>query len=149
MSRTASHLPIMQYGVLPWRRTADGVEILLVTTRNTRRWIVPKGWPQDGCTPQQSAAVEAYEEAGVKGAVSEEAIGVFNHKKQMKSGDVVTCRIRVYAMEVNKIAADWPEKSEREAKWCLVAEAQTLVSDPSLRRIIVKFSRAAVAQQAA
>jgi 8-oxo-dGTP pyrophosphatase MutT (NUDIX family) len=145
VSRTASHMPAVQYGALPWRRTADGVEILLVTTRNTRRWIVPKGWPDDGRTPQECAAQEAYEEAGVTGAVSDEAIGVFSHKKQLKSGQVITCRIRVYGMEVSEVAGDWPEKSAREMKWCPVADALMLVDDPSLRRVIAKFSRAAAA----
>lgn len=145
MSRTASSMPVVQYGALPWRRMPDGLQVLLVTTRNTRRWIVPKGWPEDGRTPQECAALEAYEEAGVTGALTEEAIGVFSHKKQLKSGQVVTCRIRVYGMEVSDTAGDWPEKGAREAKWCQVAEALMLVDDPGLRRMIAKFSRATAA----
>lgn len=138
-------MPVVQFGVLPWRRTPDGVQVLLVTTRNTRRWIVPKGWPETGRTPQECAAQEGFEEAGVKGAVTGDAIGVFSHKKQLKSGQMVTCRIRVYAMEVSEIAAEWPEKSAREAKWCPVADALMLVDDPSLRRLIARFCRAAAA----
>jgi 8-oxo-dGTP pyrophosphatase MutT (NUDIX family) len=138
-------MPVVQFGVLPWRRTPDGVQVLLVTTRNTRRWIVPKGWPETGRTPQECAAQEGYEEAGVKGAVTGESIGAFSHRKQLKSGQMVTCRIRVYSMEVSDVADDWPEKSARETKWCLVAEALTLVDDPGLRRLIAKFSRTAAA----
>lgn len=137
-------MPVVQYGALPWRRTADGVEILLVTTQKTRRWIVPKGWPEKGRTPQECAAQEAYEEAGVKGVVSGEAIGVFSHKKLAKSGQMITCRIRVYPLEVHDVAAEWPEKAAREIKWCAVEEAAVLVTDASLRRVIAKFSRAAV-----
>lgn len=145
MSRTASRMPVVQYGALPWRRTPDGLEILLITTQNTRRWIVPKGWPVAGCTPQQCAAREAYEEAGLSGAVAGEAIGVFNYRKQLKSGQMVACRIRIYAMEVSEVAGEWPEKGTRETKWCPVSEALTLVEDSGLRRIIAKFSRASVA----
>ncbi|HEX5279704.1 MAG TPA: NUDIX hydrolase [Micropepsaceae bacterium] len=145
MSRTASRLPVSQYGALPWRRTPDGLEILLITTRNTRRWIVPKGWPEAGRTAQQCAAQEAFEEAGVTGAVAEHPVGMFSYKKQLKSGQIVTCRIRIYPLEVNEIAGDWPEKSARETKWCEISEALVLVEDPGLKRIIAKFFRAAAA----
>lgn len=145
MTSAASHMPVVQYGVLPWRHTPDGLQVLLVTTQNTRRWIVPKGWPEEGRTPQESAAREGYEEAGVKGAVADEAVGVFSHKKQLKSGQTITCRIRVYSMEVSDIADDWPEKSARQAKWCPVDEALMLVEESGLRRIIARFSRATAA----
>lgn len=144
MDRATSRMPVVQYGALPWRRTPDGLQVLLITTRNTHRWIVPKGWPEAGHTPQECAALEAYEEAGVTGAVTDHAIGAFNHKKQLKSGQMINCRIRVYGMEVSEIAGDWPEKNARRTKWFPVQEALTLVDDPGLRRIIAKFSRATV-----
>lgn len=143
MARTASRLPVVQYGALPWRRTPDGVQILLITTRHTRRWIVPKGWPDEGRDPQECAAQEAYEEAGVIGDIGQEVIGVFVHRKQLKSGQMVSCRIHVYAMEVTDLCADWAEQDVRETKWCSVDEALALVGDSGLRRIIAKFSRAA------
>ena len=149
VDRAASRMPLVQYGALPWRRTPDGLQILLITTRKTRRWIVPKGWAEAGRSAQECAAQEAYEEAGVSGAVSDHAIGVFNYKKQLKSGQTVACRIRIYSMEVDVIAGDWPEKHARETKWCLVSEALILVEDPGLRRIIAKFSRAALTRKAA
>lgn len=143
MDRAASRMPVVQYGALPWRRTPAGLQILLITTRNTRRWIVPKGWPEAGRSPQECAAQEAFEEAGVTGAVTPEAIGVFGHKKQVKSGQMISCQIHVHAMEVSAVARDWPEKDARRTKWCLVAEALMLVDDPGLRRIIARFSRTA------
>ena len=142
MTRTASRLPVVQYGALPWRRTPGGIQILLITTRNTRRWIVPKGWPDEGRDPHESAAQEAYEEAGVVGDVVGDVIGVFTHRKQLKSGQMVACRIHVYPMEVTDVCDDWAEKSDRETKWCSVDEALHLVGDSGLRRIIAKFSRA-------
>jgi hypothetical protein len=57
----------IQYGALPYREIKSGVQILLVTSRNTRRWIIPKGWPQSGTPPHRAAAREAFEEAGVVG----------------------------------------------------------------------------------
>jgi len=144
VDRAASRVPVVQYGALPWRRTPDGLQILLITTRNTRRWIVPKGWPEAGRSPQECAAQEAFEEAGVSGAVAKEAIGVFNYKKQLKSGQMINCQIRIYAMEVSAVAAGWPEKNARRTKWCQLAEALTLVDDPGLRRIIARFSRGTV-----
>jgi 8-oxo-dGTP pyrophosphatase MutT (NUDIX family) len=133
---------VVQYGALPWRRAPDGIQILLITTRNTRRWIVPKGWPDEGRDPHECAAQEAYEEAGVVGDVTGDVIGVFTHKKQLKSGQMVTCRIHVFAMEVTDVCEEWAEKNVREAKWCSVSEALALVGDSGLRRIIAKFSRA-------
>ena len=69
--------PKVQYAALPWRRTKDGLEVLLVTTLTTRRWIVPKGWPLKNCTPAECAAYEALEEAGVIGTVAKKALGTF------------------------------------------------------------------------
>ena len=144
MSRTASRIQV-QYGALPWRRTSDGVEILLITTRNTRRWIVPKGWPDKALDAHECAAHEAYEEAGVIGDIAGGDLGAFTHRKQLKSGQMITCRIHVFALEVTDACTDWTEKDQRDTRWCSVAEALKLVGDSGLRRIIEKFSRAITA----
>ena len=148
MSRTASHVQSVQYGVLPWRRAADGLQLLLITTRSTKRWIVPKGWPEKNMAPNECAAHEAYEEAGVLGDVADQPIGTFSHRKQLKSGHLITCRIHVFDMEVTGIAEDWPEKDEREIRWCTAEEAMALASDLGLRRIVAKFCNAATAEAA-
>src|SRR5438270_65110 len=94
VSRTEGR-SIVQYGALPWRRTPDGaLEVLLITTRGTRRWIVPKGWADDGLDPREAAAIEAYEEAGVLGDVNGEPLGMLVHRKLLKSGQTVACRIQ-------------------------------------------------------
>lgn len=142
MTRTVLRKQVVQYGVLPWRRTADSFEVLLITTRTTHRWIVPKGWPEQGRTPCECAVQEAFEEAGVVGNVSDEVIGVFSHRKQLKSGDTIVCRVHIYAMEVTNFCDEWPEKYERKAKWSSVDEALSLITELGLRRIIAKFFRA-------
>jgi len=145
LSRTASRVSNIQYGALPWRRSPEGLRVLLITTRNTRRWIVPKGWPIDGLSPQESAAREAFEEAGVRGKIGEELLGSFNHRKQLKSGQMIACRVHIYPLEVDEMHAEWMEKADREIQWCSIEDALAQVSDPALRRLIVKFARIAAA----
>ena len=76
----------VQYGVLPYQFTdTNSLEVLLVTTRQTRRWIIPKGWPIKGLKPPRSAAREAYEEAGIRGTVGAKSIGVFSYEKSLEA----------------------------------------------------------------
>ena len=133
----------IQYGALPWRRTDGAVEILLITTRNTRRWIVPKGWPLAGRTPSECAAQEALEEAGVLGEMDQKPLGWFSYDKLRKSGEVLHCKVQVYAMEVARQRRSWAEKAARQTRWCSPQEALSHVSEPGLRQIISKFARAA------
>jgi 8-oxo-dGTP pyrophosphatase MutT (NUDIX family) len=142
VSRTAAHVPNVQYAALPWRRVRGVIEILLITTRNTRSWIVPKGWPLDGCTPSECAAHEALEEAGVLGEVAPESLGFFHYNKRRKSGEIVLCKVHVFAMEVVQQRRSWAEKAARDVCWCSLEEALALVTEPSLRRLIAKFGKA-------
>jgi 8-oxo-dGTP pyrophosphatase MutT (NUDIX family) len=94
----------MQYGVLPYRFSQDAaLEILLVTTRGTRRWIVPKGWPIKGLSPAKSAAREAFEEAGVMGRVGAKPIGFFAYDKLLdEAGGTTTCEVKIYPLLVKR-----------------------------------------------
>ena len=133
-----------QYAALPWRRRrGHSIEILLVTTRRTRRWIVPKGWPVSGCSPGECAAREAMEEAGVLGVIAAKPIGAFPYRKQRKTGASVRCRVEVFPLEVTHQLRNWPEKSVRETRWCTAEDALARTSDPGLRRLIAKFAGAA------
>ena len=137
-----------QYAALPWRRRrGHSVEILLVTTRRTRRWIVPKGWPVDGYSPGECAAREALEEAGVLGVIAAKPIGAFPYRKQRKSGESVRCRVEVFPLQVTQQLRNWPEKSVRETCWCTAEDALTRTSDPGLRRLIAKFAETSLAPQ--
>ena len=140
---TASGTPQIQYAALPWRKTKRGVKILLITTRTTKRWIVPKGWPLKNCTPAECAAYEAFEEAGVIGTTATKPIGHFHYDKRRKSGEVVLCKVAVYPLQVATQRKKWTERDARESRWCTCAEARTLVSDAGLERLIAKFERLA------
>ena len=130
-----------QYAALPWRLSNGSLEILLVTTRNTRRWIVPKGWPIPHRPPPECAAREAYEEAGVVGKVAAEPLGAFTYRKLLKSGETVTCNVEVFPLAVARQRRAWPEKRARQTDWCSVEEALSRIAEPGLRRIVAGLTK--------
>jgi len=74
-----------------------------------RRWVIPKGWPKKGKSPQYSAAREAFEEAGVLGSVAKRSVGSFSYEKRLRSGAVVVCDVRVFPLQVRRQSRQWPE----------------------------------------
>jgi 8-oxo-dGTP pyrophosphatase MutT (NUDIX family) len=132
-----------QFGVLPYRETKKaGLEILLVTSRETRRWIVPKGWPIKGLKPAESAAREAYEEAGLRGATSSRSLGSYVYDKRLvEKHTTVPCEVKVYPMRVRRQEAAWPERAERDTLWFSPAAAIAAVSEGGLKAIIAAFAR--------
>jgi len=108
---------------------------LLITTRKKRRWSVPKGWPIRHNTPQQTAATEAYEEAGVQGAIGKRRIGQFR-KRRLKKEKPVMCDVQIYPLKVTTQRDDWPEKHERNRIWVAPSKAAKLVRKGGLRRAI-------------
>ena len=134
--------PRSQYAALPWRQAAAGVEVLLITSRETRRWVIPKGWPIKGSKAPDSAAIEAFEEAGVTGAVGRRALGAYHYDKRLRSGRNQHVRVTVYPLEVQREAEEWPERGQRKRLWSKPAEAASLVDEPELRAIIAAFAQA-------
>jgi 8-oxo-dGTP pyrophosphatase MutT (NUDIX family) len=133
--------PRSQYAALPWRRTADGgVEVLLITSRETRRWVIPKGWPIKGLKSLEVAAREAFEEAGLEGVVRKKKLGVFHYQKRLRSGRIQPVKVAVYALQVVQQHDEWPEKDQRDQQWTTPADAATQVDEPELRAIIAAFS---------
>ena len=132
----------VQYGALPYRMS-DGhrAQFMLVTSRETRRWIIPKGWPKKGKSPHRSAAREAFEEAGVLGAVGRRSVGSFSYAKRLKNGGSVECEVRVFPLEVKRQRKEWPEKEERRIKWLSASKAAEKVKDPVLSKIIRRVAR--------
>jgi 8-oxo-dGTP pyrophosphatase MutT (NUDIX family) len=127
----------VQYAALPYRRKGKSpTEVLLVTSRETGRWIIPKGWPAKGKSPHKSAAREAREEAGVVGSVKRRPLGVFSYQKRLKSGKVVACEVQVFALKVKRQEARWLEKGERKLKWLPRTKAAKKVGDDVLGTII-------------
>ena len=105
----------IQYGALPYRFTRGAeLEILLLTTRQSKRWIIPKGWPIKGLRPAKSAAREAFEEAGVRGRVRAKSVGFFAYDKILDENGVrVSCEVRVFPLLVKRQSETWPEIEQR------------------------------------
>lgn len=128
-----------QYGALPFR-VRDGLEILLITSRETQRWIIPKGWPMERKTPAGAAATEAWEEAGVKGEVFEAAVGAYRYDKVLKKGEAVRCRVDVFPLRVLVQTISWPESDQRTLRWFTPDEAADAVAEPELAELIRTFT---------
>src|SRR5918993_295893 len=120
-----------QFGALPFKWDHDGsLKVMLVTTRGRKRWMIPKGWPIRGLEPHESAAREAFEEAGLVGNVHPEAVGSFQYLKRLGPGRQVRCTVEVFPLHVDHQRSHWLEKDERETRWVSVKKAASLVSEP-------------------
>jgi 8-oxo-dGTP pyrophosphatase MutT (NUDIX family) len=133
--------PRLQVAALPWRRTDAGLEVMLITSRETRRWVIPKGWRKKNEPATIAVAREALEETGAGGRVEESPIGQYRYRKLLKSGLPRLVRVSVYALEVVHEHADWPERSIREKLWIAQGEAADLVEEPQLQALIAAFGR--------
>jgi 8-oxo-dGTP pyrophosphatase MutT (NUDIX family) len=130
----------LQYAALPYRRRADGtLEVMLVTSRETGRWVVPKGWPIQGLRPPNSAAREAMEEAGLVGRIGERSIGFYHYKKRFADGSAVLCAVETFALEVEKQFTSWLEQDQRHTQWFELQEAADAVQEPELSTMILRL----------
>jgi 8-oxo-dGTP pyrophosphatase MutT (NUDIX family) len=127
-----------QFGALPFRRT-DIVEIMLITSRETRRWVVPKGWPMKGKSPHGTAAREALQEAGIRGQISKSSIGSYLYIKRGLGGKRWPCTVHLFPLEVRQERENWREKDERVRQWFSYIEAAAAVEEPDLRALILAF----------
>jgi 8-oxo-dGTP pyrophosphatase MutT (NUDIX family) len=128
--------PKKQYAALPYRRQGDNIEIMLVTSRDTGRWIIPKGWPAPGLTPRDSAAREAMEEGGLVGRITTQSIGVYHYDKRIDDGSTMLCAVEVFALQVEEQLTVWPEQEQRQTDWFSLEEAAEAVQELELRTII-------------
>ena len=128
-----------QVAALPWRAGQGDVEFLMITSRETRRWVIPKGGRMAGKTDPEAAAVEAMEEAGVQGMIAAAAVGAFRYAKRLKNGQDRLCVVAVYPLKVLIQLGVWPESTERERRWMTRDEAAASVHEPDLARLIVAF----------
>src|SRR5260370_1861876 len=132
----------VQYGALPYRLSAGSrPQLMLVTARETGRWMIPKGWPKKGKAPRHLAAREAFEEAGVVGAIARRPVGTFSYEKRLRNGGAVVCQVRVFPLEVRRQNKQWPEKRERVVKWLSASQAAEKVKEPKLSAIILRLAR--------
>lgn len=128
-----------QFAALCYRIRKDKPEILMITSRDTGRWIIPKGWPEDGKTPAQCALMEAWEEAGVKGRVSGPCLGLFSYDKQIPDEDPMPCAAMVYPVRVRALADAFPEMGQRKRKWMRPKKAAIRVDMPELAEMLRGF----------
>jgi 8-oxo-dGTP pyrophosphatase MutT (NUDIX family) len=117
-------------------------EVLLVTGRRSGRWMIPKGWPMPGKSLADSAAQEAFEEAGIKGTIDPEPIGVVRHVKQHLLFGRMEVDIHVHLLTVERELKDWPERGERARKWFAVSDAADQVDSAQLKKLIVRIGKA-------
>lgn len=129
-SRSAK--PRRQAAALPLRQRNGVPEVLLITSRETRRWIIPKGWVKKGTTARATATREAFEEAGVIGKVSKRAVGTFRYAKRMSALETVPCVVQVFLIAVEQQSEIWPEKTERRQRWFEAEAAARIVADRGL-----------------
>jgi len=127
----AAAVLLPQSGAIPYRHVDCEIAFLIVTSRATSQWIFPKGSLMEGLSPTESAAQEAYEEAGVLGTVGTASVGSYSSVK-FRSGVGGTVSVEMYPMEVTEQLDDWPEKHQRQRQWVTLAEARRLLSAPEL-----------------
>jgi 8-oxo-dGTP pyrophosphatase MutT (NUDIX family) len=131
----------VQVAALPWRKGPDGVEVLLITSRDTGRWVLPKGWPEGKEQLWDAAAREAGEEAGIAGAVASSEIGCYYYAKASASGQAKPCKVHVFPMEIDRVKDKWPERKSRRRQWFSPEAAATSVHEPELADLIALFCR--------
>ena len=148
-ARDEVFLPLMkrprrlQVAALCMRKTARGPEVLLITSRGTKRWILPKGWPEKGHDASGSALREAWEEAGVKRATaSSEPVGHYTSVKRSDSGLVEPCDMLVFRVDVHEMTTDFPERGQRQLSWVSPETAAQMVDEQGLKDIFLGLSKA-------
>jgi len=129
-----------QFAALPFRWRKSELELLLISSLDTKRWIIPKGWPIHDHTPGEAAAREAWEEAGVRGLVGETCVGFYSYNKRLPDGGGIPCIVAVFPLEVRKLDKDYPEAGKRRLKWMPQRKAALRVEEPDLQKILRNFS---------
>ncbi|MDI4656471.1 NUDIX hydrolase [Xanthobacter autotrophicus] len=131
----------VQYAALPYRVRRDGeVQIRLITSRETRRWVIPKGWPMKGLSPPKAAVREAYEEAGLMGVISREPLGMYTYEKRLGTRSVL-CDVLVFPLKVKRLLEKWPERFQRYGFWFSIDSAAAAVQEEDLSELIRSFGQ--------
>ncbi|SHN07513.1 hypothetical protein SAMN05444272_3974 [Roseibium suaedae] len=133
-----------QYGALCFRKSEtvpEKLEILLITSRETGRWVIPKGWPMRKKKPHQAAGLEAWQEAGVKGRIQKKPCGTYSYIKKMSKGALVPAVVEVFLLEVRELAKSFPEQKQRQRRWFTPEAAASAVSEPELKALIAGLNQ--------
>lgn len=133
-------MTLRQVGALPFRKLHDGgFEVLLVSSRETRRWVIPKGWPAKRLSDPKAAAREALQEAGVTGKIAARPIGTYRYRKKMPQGTFRLIDVDVYPLLVKKQRKSWRERDERVRVWFSQSDAAQKVREPKLKELIAGY----------
>ncbi len=137
--------PRTQFAGLPYRtvRKKNGekvIEVLLVTSRFSGRWILPKGWPMDRLTPAEAAAQEVWEEAGARGDAHDICLGLYTYNKWMSDEETLPVIVAVFPIRVRELADEYPEAGQRKRKWMRLKKAAAKVEERDLKQLIQSFS---------
>jgi 8-oxo-dGTP pyrophosphatase MutT (NUDIX family) len=127
---------IQQVAALPLVATSSGLEFVLITSRNDGRWLIPRGWPEDGERLEEGAAREAREEAGIVGDIRTRPIGIYDYMKLLLSGQQVHSNVSVFLLVVRELQKNWPERGDRKRRQLPLAKAARRVGDKDLGRLL-------------
>lgn len=125
-----------QVAALVWRKAGKEPEILLITSRISGHWLLPKGWPVAGKSDAESALQEAFEEAGVWGGCDHHPVGSYRYQKLLSGGAALHCTVDVFAVEAIGVLAHWPERDQRRREWVTLSEAAARVMEPDLAEFL-------------
>ncbi len=137
--------PSLQVAALCFRPKGKSFRVLLITSRDTGRWVIPKGWPMRNRTESEAAAREAYEEAGIRGDISPKSMGHYTYMKWLGRNRAIPCFVRVYPLRVRQMLKSYPETRQRRNKWFSPSKAAKKVAEPELAALIRGFDPAALA----
>lgn len=127
---------LLQVAALCWRRNDGDIQLLLICSLDSKRWMISEGWPMRGKTLAEAARIEAWEEAGVKGHISSDPIGSFRYHKRRATGLKQSCTVYVFALHVTSIADNFPEVALRNPRWMSKTDAIKRLRQPALQALI-------------
>jgi 8-oxo-dGTP pyrophosphatase MutT (NUDIX family) len=128
-----------QFAALCFRQRDAKTEVLLITSRKSGKWILPKGWPMETRAPAQVAAQEAWEEAGVRGTPIDQCLGLYSYRKNTAYGVTLPCIALIYPVQVDRLEKHWPEIGQRRRKWFSPQKAARKVRSAELARSLQGF----------
>lgn len=131
--------PRLQVAALCLRRRGGKQEVLLISSLDTGRWVLPKGWPMRGRSLAGAALREAWEEAGVNGAIAHEPLGHFTYAKRSRTGLARPVKVAVYPVQVRRMENGYPEEGRRKLAWVSPAKAASMVAEPDLSALLAEL----------
>ncbi len=138
--RPIKHGQGRQFAALPLAERDGETVVLLVTSRETGRWVLPKGWAEKGLTGPEVAAKEAYEEGGIVGEVTPTTAGAYTYLKRLPKGQTADCAVDVFPMRVDRLLEDWPERTQRRRQWFTLPQAALAVDDGELVTLLLRLA---------